>query len=1401
MPDGADLKLRSPRLRTLCENVMEKKLRVGIFDTEYYTYNHYILQGICAAFSRDPNVASARLVHFHTSFDEMLADELDLLVVVGNSANVHWQISRWRARGVTTVFWSTEDPYQLSDNVEHSRDFDLIFSNDLASLPIYGDHARHLPLAGVTDTHLCDVLPDDELRSDVLFIGSAWPNRVEAFNKMKAMLGDDVRIKVALPTNPHIPKPQINDGSIIWNWRTSPGGFARLANRSRVVLTLGRTFSGMTGVVYGSTPPPRIFELGLAGTAQVFVAQSREIDRYYEDGRDLITRPSLTEAVDEIKGLLADPSRRDAMARSMRETTLAHHCYDNRAAEIMEAARALRETQAQEAAALPAVTTQDRAPAPARRPRLLIVVHNTLDKGAYGGVEVYIDASLRLLQQQYDVYILQPENRNGSLVLELRRPDGISLRHETRLAFGADKISIPEIEAYLFQLILRHQIDLVHFHHLLNLPLRLPHVARLAGARTLYTAHDYYLVCDNFSLISYERRFCDFRNRSTAYCDLCLRLTKGRDIGTQSVRRNAVQHALFQLDKVVFNTPYSRDLFADTYRMGPDQAEIIEMAMPVEHFHVAGTKEREPEGDDDAPRVMKVKIPGNFTREKGAFEILEVLEMLRNDPIEFHILGREDDELAARLDAAGNPKIHRQRGYQQPDLAELLADGDVSINFSIWPETYMISLSEAWSAGLIPIVSDLGAPAERVTSGVDGFVIAATDIGRLAEHLRELAYDPEKRRMMRETILKKKIFRVSEHIEQLRGVYDALLAEAPPQPERKEELEGLIFDRQMYGDRAPNNAWIDPSVVWDADMNSANIHITNVSAPPFSYPITTLPIIYQHLPQIEIQNEASGPVVFESITQKEGYLSQLFYDVTYRIYPTGTLHNVQNFLRLETGEDNLVYALDKREEPNGSLLLSTTIPLIEGLRRMAILSVHDGQTWIYPNIEIPPQMQMADDDDIKDDALTGLVAGPETTYQLVQGCDRVTDIKVADGTLSLEGWAFDPLTGEIPATVMFELSDSTGDAVTLTAERRGDTSITRQEPTLGFTGVGAELRLDHMTGVLSGALPNLTVRILQKSRSGDWISSGSHIEAPLSSMVWDEDNREGRLRKKVSDTLHEALLLTLEKLGHDRGGSGPWAELLAWSVDPRLFIERMRNRGTTIPRNALIAYYISEGEALGDIPMIGFDPTIYACKNPELSDERPLLLHYLKFGRHEGRVAWDGNYVQSTEADKIRPYMHKDFYIKQVFGDVGFSGDIAMHYLTYGEENNFRPNEIFDPKYYREVNPDVARSGASLFVHYLNFGRDEGRRPSKGAALYSPHVNKRQISEPFFDTEYYIEQVGYIADTDIDPICHYFEHGIRNSLLPSPAYKAERASIPASSELERFMRWCVRNIDAGEQVE
>ncbi len=75
--------------------------------------------------------------------------------------------------------------------------------------------------------------------------------------------------------------------------------------------------------------------------------------------------------------------------------------------------------------------------------------------------------------------------------------------------------------------------------------------------------------------------------------------------------------------------------------------------------------------------------------------------------------------------------------YSAGDIAALQV-ADVALNLSIWPETYCISLSEAWQNGLIPIVTDVGALGDRVKDGVNGFKVPIGRANMVLERLELL---------------------------------------------------------------------------------------------------------------------------------------------------------------------------------------------------------------------------------------------------------------------------------------------------------------------------------------------------------------------------------------------------------------------------------------------------------------------------------------------------------------------------------------------------------------------------------------------------------------------------------------------------------------------------------------
>jgi glycosyltransferase involved in cell wall biosynthesis/regulator of replication initiation timing len=60
--------------------------------------------------------------------------------------------------------------------------------------------------------------------------------------------------------------------------------------------------------------------------------------------------------------------------------------------------------------------------------------------------------------------------------------------------------------------------------------------------------------------------------------------------------------------------------------------------------------------------------------------------------------------------------------------------------------------------------------------------------------------------------------------------------------------------------------------------------------------------------------------------------------------------------------------------------------------------------------------------------------------------------------------------------------------------------------------------------------------------------------------------------------------------------------------------------------------------------------------------------------------------------------------------------DPALHYVLVGEHLRLKPSDRFDPTYYRERYPDIARARVNGLAHYFSHGRQEGRRAVSVAA-------------------------------------------------------------------------------------
>lgn len=71
-------------------------------------------------------------------------------------------------------------------------------------------------------------------------------------------------------------------------------------------------------------------------------------------------------------------------------------------------------------------------------------------------------------------------------------------------------------------------------------------------------------------------------------------------------------------------------------------------------------------------------------------------------------------------------------------------------------------------------------------------------------------------------------------------------------------------------------------------------------------------------------------------------------------------------------------------------------------------------------------------------------------------------------------------------------------------------------------------------------------------------------------------------------------------------------------------------------------------------------------------------------------------------------FFDADFYSKK-YNIPGSREDVAAHFCKVGLRKGYSPNKAFDAKWYLEEYPDVAEDGAYAFIHFIKFGRHEGR--------------------------------------------------------------------------------------------
>lgn len=199
-----------------------------------------------------------------------------------------------------------------------------------------------------------------------------------------------------------------------------------------------------------------------------------------------------------------------------------------------------------------------------------------------------------------------------------------------------------------------------------------------------------------------------------------------------------------------------------------------------------------------------------------------------------------------------------------------------------------------------------------------------------------------------------------------------------------------------------------------------------------------------------------------------------------------------------------------------------------------------------------------------------------------------------------------------------------------------------------------------------------------------------------------------------------------------------------------------------------IRHYLQTGWLRGWNPSPDFDTLFYLQEYPVagILKLNPLV-HFLETGIRDNFLPCCLNVLPSEEdyACLFQSLLFQaDYYVSQLPGGICI-GDPICHFLVYGWHKQLDPSRDFSISQYFMANPDILAAGLNPVLHYLKWGRSEGR--SCQAANFD--LLKTSI---FFDEEKYRARYG--SELGIySPIEHYLLFGWKKGNLPSDLFSDE----------------------------
>jgi glycosyltransferase involved in cell wall biosynthesis len=275
--------------------------------------------------------------------------------------------------------------------------------------------------------------------------------------------------------------------------------------------------------------------------------------------------------------------------------------------------------------------------------------------------------------------------------------------------------------------------DVVHFHNLVGLSVKMIDACHARQIPTVMTLHDYWGICFKNTLIRNDGRLCPKGGFDCLGC----REVIGREMPIPSPVRNAhILLSLQKIDRFIAPSHYLAERYAAN-GIPREWTAVIQNGVDIDRFRPTRK----------GHHLLTLGFIGYLGTHKGVDVLLRALRLVQAS-VPVHLLVVGDGEAAESLkvlcrDLHLDTAVTFYGRVENHRIAALYEEIDVLVVPSVWPENSPVTIAEAMASGIPVIASAIGGIGELVEDGVTGFLVPPGDSHTLAQRIALFLAQPE----------------------------------------------------------------------------------------------------------------------------------------------------------------------------------------------------------------------------------------------------------------------------------------------------------------------------------------------------------------------------------------------------------------------------------------------------------------------------------------------------------------------------------------------------------------------------------------------------------------------------------------------------------------------------------